>query len=484
VRRIRATGAVALACAVLLVQTAWAHDSGFGIARYLPDGTLDTAFGSGGVVVTRSAQSSFVADALGLQPDGKILIGGMTTELASGTLEAALARYNSDGTPDSAFAAGGLVATRIGAGGGQVNALVVQPDGMIVVAGTAFSHASTDDEFLLARYTPDGVLDSTFGTSGITTSHIGSGPSAASGLALQPDGRIIVVGTAFSNGATDDDFAIARYTSSGQLDPDFGSGGSATTDFASPSPAARASLDRATAVALQPDNRIVVAGFTRGDHQAIALARYGRDGTLDSTFGRDGRAEVAAEEPQVYSMVLGQSGEIVVAGVSAGPNSSTADFTLIRLLGDGTPDQTFGSGGVVKTDLEGSRSGARAVVAQPDGKLISGGAQFGAPSPQGDALPRSGFALARYQADGTLDARFGVDGMALTSMGDAGAVPQSLAIQPDGKILAAGLVFFQVPSAGATTRLDLTVELFVAGLGLFVLAAGALIVVRRRRLET
>lgn len=454
-------------------QTAWAHDSGFGLARYNPDGTLDTSFGNNGLVVIRSAQRSLVANALALQADGKIVMGGMSGDLSSGSVRLALARYNRDGTPDLEFGGGGFVTTPVGTAGGQANAIALQPDGKIVVVGTAFASASAngggDDEFLIARYSESGTLDADFGTAGVTTSHVGLSASEAAALALLPDGHIIVIGAAFSNGATDDDFAIAKYTSTGHLDATFGFGGTVTTDFGM-------SVDRAAAVAVQPDGKVVVAGFTRGEQQSFAVARYLLNGSLDTSFGRDGLSQVPTTEPRVYSLLLQHSGDIVVAGSSASTGAGSASFTLVRLHSDGQPDDSFGNGGLVATTVQGSRSGARAVAAHVDGRLISGGAKFGAPSAQGEASPESGFALTRYNMDGTIDTSFGSRGTVLTDMGDAGATPLSLAVQSDGKILAAGLVFFQVSSTSASPISEaLRFAPLVAGVAVIV----ALLVVSR-----
>ena len=479
--------ALALIGTLVIAQSASAHDSGFGLARYTPDGVLDPSFGSGGVVVIRSAQQSFVANAVALQPDGRILIAGMVSDLASASLHLAVARYAADGTPDSGFGTAGTVATPIGAGGAQANAVAVEPDGKIVVAGTAFASGTSDDQFTLARYTADGSLDTSFGSAGFTLTHIGVGASAVQALTLQPDGKIVMVGTAFSNGPTDDDFAVARYSADGLLDPTFGTGGLVTTDFGSGEPGASASLDRAGAVGLEPDGSIVVAGFTRGDHQAFAVARYRPDGSLDTAFGpqRDGKVQVAAAEPQVYAVVIQPNNDIVVAGSAGSASQGTAPFALLRLTADGTPDETFGAHGLTTTSFEGSRSGARAVAAQADGKLLTGGAKFGAPSATGDAVPQSGFALARYNPDGSVDAGFGNNGRAMTDMGDAGATTLSLAVQPDGKIVAAGLVFFQVqpPVARAAGPFIAASRLAIpfAGLSLVVVALVLMLMVRGRR---
>jgi uncharacterized delta-60 repeat protein len=478
------TALAAMVAIALLTTSAWAHDSGFGIARYTPDGALDRSFGNAGLVVIRSAQRSFVADALAVQPDGKIVMGGMSSDVSSGNIQLAVARYNGDGTADDNFSSGGMATTPLGFAGAEANAVALQPDGMILVVGTAYSHGSANDTLFVARFTSSGVLDSSFGTAGVTTTQVGTGASGAAALALQPDGRIIVAGTAFSNGATDDDFAIVRYKSSGRLDADFGSGGVVTTDFSSSDPGGGASLDRAGAVALQTDGQIVVAGFTRGDRQSFAVARYNPDGSLDPRFGSGGKMQIAAAEPQVYSVVVQHSGDIVLAGSAASSTRGTASFALVRLRSDGRADESFGSGGLVTTTFEGSRSGARSVVVQSDGKLITAGAKFGAPSAQGDALPESGFALARYNSDGSIDSSFGDRGRALTSMGDAGATPLSLAVQSDGKILAAGLVFFQVPAAAPRDWLllvPLSSAAQAAGLALAAIILAVILMRRRAR---
>ena len=435
------------------IEAALAHDSGFGLARYTASGTLDSAFGNGGVVVIRSPQSSFIANALALQPDGKIVIAGMSSNVSTATLQLAVARYNPDGSPDASFGSAGSSITPVGDGGGQANAITLQPDGMILVAGTAFAHGTADDQFLLARYRPDGSPDSAFGTAGVVITHVGTAASSASALALQSDGRVLVAGTAFSNGPTDDDFALARYSTSGQLDPTFGNGGTVTTDFTAGGTGSRASLDRAGALAIQADGRIILAGFARGEYQSFAVARYSPGGALDSTFGAGGKVQLAVTEPQVFSVVLHPSGDIVLAGSSASGNGATP-FTLVRMHADGLPDEAFGAGGVATANFEGSKSGARAVAVQPDEKLIAGGASFGAASAQGAAQPESGFALARYNTDGSRDTSFGISGRAVTPMGDAGAMPLSLAVQSDGKILAAGLVFFQVATPDAPSRIS------------------------------
>ena len=473
---------VVLVLAGLLVSTplAWAHDSGFGLARYTSDGVLDQSFGNKGLVVTRSTQRSFVANALALQPDGGILVAGMVSDLATASLQLAVARYTADGSVDDAFGSGGIAATPVGTAGAAANTLALRPDGRIVVAGTAYARGTTSDQFVLACFTPAGKLDLSFGTDGLVQTHVGASGAAVQSLALQPDGKILVVGTAFSNGPTDDDFALVRYTPDGQLDAQLGSGGIVTTDFGSNEVGARPSLDRAGGVAVEPDGRIVVGGSTRGEHQAFAVARYAADGSLDSSFGVGGKARIPAQSAQVYAVIVQPGGDLVLAGSAGSASDSTAPFALARFHADGTADLGFGTDGVVTTSFEGSRSGARAAATQADGKLLIGGARFGAPSAQGEALPQSGFALARYTANGLVDTGFGSNGRVLTNMGDAGATPLSLAIQPDGKIIAAGLVFFRVPTPTGPFETATRIAAPATVAALLAIALVAIFILRRR----
>src|SRR5207249_4998858 len=160
------------------------------------------------------------------------------------------------------------------------------------------------DEFALACFTPTGQLDMTFGRDGIVATQVGTSGAAVQSLALQADGRILLAGTAFSNGPTDDDFALVRYMPDGRLDAGFGSGGIVMTDFGSGEAGALPALDRAGGVAVQTDGRIVVGGSTRGDHQAFAVARYNRDGSLDSAFGVGGKTQILAVSPQVHTVIV------------------------------------------------------------------------------------------------------------------------------------------------------------------------------------
>jgi uncharacterized delta-60 repeat protein len=257
----------------------------------------------------------------------------------------------------------------------------------------------------------------------------GAGPPAlAWALALQRDGKIVAAGTAESSEAAY--FAVARYKSNGALDRSFGSNGKVETAFGNAGAAANA-----WAVAVQPDGKILVGGelfFQESgqDQNAIALARYRSDGTLDASFGSGGKVTTpigSFPARGVKALALQQDGKIVVVG--ARKNGSQTLFALVRYRWDGSLDLSFGSGGLVTTAL-GSVDGASDVLVQRNGRIVAVG--------DSGTLGQSAFALARYRPDGSLDPSFGSGGKVRTSFGSGNADPTAAALQADGKIVLVG----------------------------------------------
>jgi uncharacterized delta-60 repeat protein len=248
------------------------------------------------------------------------------------------------GDLDSTFGVRGKVTTDFG-GFASASALVLQPDGKLVAAGGTF-------RFTLARYLPDGSLDTTFGTGGKVTTDFGHS-DLASALVLQPDGKLVAAGETRQEDVGALDFALARYLPDGSLDPTFGTGGKVTTDFGV--------FSQAFALVRQPDSKLVAAGGTAG---GFALARYLPDGSLDPTFGTSGKVTTDFGE-RASALVLQPDGKLVaVGGISA--------FALARYLPDGSLDPIFGTGGKVTTNFGGQDMGL-ALVRQPDGKLVAAG---------------------------------------------------------------------------------------------------------------
>lgn len=400
------------------------------------------------------------ARALVIQPDGRPVAAG--ARCLGTECDFILGRYLPDGGLDSSFGAGGKVVTRFAGGAGfntsglrlgsSARAVVVQPDGKLVAAGVVhLARSSFWGGFVpvwgLARYLPDGRLDPSFGSGGVvTTAMTGEHMSfyAIPALAQQPDGKLIFAAqepTGGKLGKLDQfGFVVIRHLADGTIDRTFGRNGSAITGFAGWFASARA-------VCVQPDGKLVVAGFTvlNGlDH--FALVRYLPDGSLDPSFGTAGVAALALSHGEKgpigqgfvnrgpFALVLQPDGRLIAAGATEGVKGRTV-FGLARFLPDGTPDRSFGVAGIAATDF-GDGGVALAATLQPDGKLVAAGTTGIADPPFTRSERRcEKFALARYLPDGSLDASFGVGGKVV---GDQCGRPQAIGIQPDGKLVAAG----------------------------------------------
>ena len=384
----------------------------FALARYNADGSLDTSFGSNGRVTTLFGTVS-IGLAMALQPDDKILVGGAGRVTSQAGVDFVLARYNANGSLDNSFDGDGKVNTDIGSGSTDyIWALAVQSDGKIVAAG--YSATGGDDDFALARYNADGSLDDSFDGDGKVTTPIGAGRDRAFDVALQSDGKIVAAGQS-RNASGNDDFALARYNADGSLDTTtFSNDGKVTTDLASNN------HEIINAVALQPDGKIVAAGRgSNGSTHDFVLARYNADGSLDNSFDSDGKkaTDFAGNDDEVFAMALQSDGKIVVAGRSdIGP--ANEDFALARYNADGSLDASFGSDGKVTTSISAARNDhgergddrARGLALLSDGRIVVAGHSREVSADPGGTGPDD-FALVRYNADGSLDVICEVGGL-------------------------------------------------------------------------
>lgn len=382
------------------------------------EGDLDTSFGAGGKTTTAILSGNDFASDVAIQSDGKIVVAGTTK---NGTRNVfALVRYKADGTLDTSFDSNGKVLTDVGTGDAYCNSVAIQPDGRIVVAG--YARNGSNDDIALVRYKADGSLDTNFGSGGTVLTDIdGDNTEAAYSVAIQSDGKIVAAGS-HSVGNNNNDFALVRYDTNGNLDTSFGSDGKVTTAISS-----GVGDDYVYSVVIQPDGKIVVAGQATGSNFDFALARYNTDGALDTNFDSDGKVitAIGSSIDAAYSVAIQSDGKIVAAGASV---DNKEDFALVRYNANGSLDTDFGTGGKVTTDIGSDDDLANSVAIQADGKILAAGYSYG---------NNTDFALARYNADGTLDTNFGADGKVTTAIGGTD-VGVSVAIQSDGNIVLAG----------------------------------------------
>ena len=280
----------------------------FALARFNRDGSLDASFGDGGKVLTTFEPNSLDgANAVVIQPDGKIVAAGSTRSGA--TRAFAVARYLPNGSLDASFDGDGLVVTPIPSG--IVFDLAVQRDGKLIAAG--WSNPGGFD-IAMARYNPDGRLDSSFDGDGIVVASSFRPASAyASHVLVQPDGKILTGGA-----------GLARFNSDGTVDRSFGAGGRAATDLGLVTPV------------LQSDGKIIAAGSSEasGQYSDFGVVRLTAGGRIDPTFGRSGKVTTDFRpQDDATDAALLANGKLIVAGyTSAVPFEAPADFAVARYV--------------------------------------------------------------------------------------------------------------------------------------------------------
>jgi uncharacterized delta-60 repeat protein len=327
------------------------------VVRLMADGTPDATFGVGGVAILEGGDYYF--NDLAVQPDGKIIAAG-TSVINVISADTLVARFNANGTLDTTFASDGVFELNLG-GRDRAEAVALQTDGKIVLGGGA------DNKFAATRLLSDGALDVTFDTDGMATIFLTLKEDRAYDVAIQPDGKIVLAGTAAYSSFGGEHFGLVRLLADGSLDPTFDGDGKAILDLGIQASGYGA--------ALQADGKIVIVGetFVPGDRNAIVVRTTG-SGALDSTFGSDGVVSVGfgKDFEQFDDVTIQPDGNIVVAGSSGDAQTFDGnDFVVGRLLPDGSLDPEFGGGGAI-VDFGGDDR-ARAVAVQADGKILAAG---------------------------------------------------------------------------------------------------------------
>lgn len=329
------------------------------VIRYNSDGSVDSSFGTTGVVYLYGDVAHVV-----IQSDGKICAA--TTWYSGIDRDYRVTRLNIDGSLDSAYGNAGSVTTDIHNENNDVTSIAIQPDDKILVTGPSFISTA------LVRYNTDGSLDTTFGTGGIVYTTLSTTYwSSINFLAVQADGKIVGAGYySDSTNFNSTDIAILRFNADGTSDTTFGNGGKVFIQLSN-------YLNFAEAIAIQTDGKIVVAAqiYNAQNYTDFGLVRCNPNGSLDSTFGIGGKVltVVTNVDDYAYSMVIQPDGKIIVGGTSNISLSDSARFTLICYNTDGSLDSTFGTSGIVTTSFGSIYDWAYAVALQADGKIVLAG---------------------------------------------------------------------------------------------------------------
>ncbi|NVO00879.1 MAG: chitobiase/beta-hexosaminidase C-terminal domain-containing protein, partial [Geobacteraceae bacterium] len=369
---------------------------------------FDASFGVNGIANT--SDSYFQAEAI--QTDGKIAVAGHTSD---GKL--LLMRFSADGTPDSAFGTNGIVTDSTGSNS-NASAVAIQTDGKIVITGQTYDGSNW--VLFLQRFNANGSTDTNFGTLGRVTYNAGNDNSAG-GMAIQNDGKIVITG--YINNNVSSNLLLLRFMDNGTLDTGFGTAGVITYSSGFDS--------YGNGVILQPDGKIVSIGQTdNGSNTDLLALRFNTTGILDTGFGASGifiyhsnmnnRGMGAAIQPD---------GKIVVVGTSADNVTSVNKVLTLRLNGNGTLDNSFGNSGTATYSIAGDDRG-NGVAFQSNGKIVVVGISYNGSND--DLL------LLRLNSNGSADTSFAPGGIFTYNTGSYNDYGYAVAIQADGRIVAAG----------------------------------------------
>ena len=392
---------------------------------YSPAVLLDASFGDGGVAASdfAGATNDYVYDAVE-QPDGKILVAGRAHQSGNGNWNFALSRYNADGSVDTDFGDDGTVLTDLGATDQAYSVAIQQLTGddfRILLTGIGGNRSA------IVAYTDAGVLDSSFSGGGkLLVDLPGMTNEILYDVSVQPDGKIIATGRAYVNSTNRWDFTVIRLDADGNLDTSFGGDGIVSTNFGA------ASNDYGYHVAYH-DGKLIVAGQVANN---FGVARYNADGTLDSSFGGDGlvTTDLAGSTDYVEGLLVQQDGKVVVGGYGFNGTNS-ADFALVRYNVDGSVDESFGDqDGIVLTNINGYDR-VTSMTTDAEGRILLGGSGGGSQ------------VVVRYDADGNLDADFGV-------VESGGSAIASLVATQDESLLVVGTTTITKLHAGRTVTVN------------------------------
>lgn len=428
--------------------------------QLLTAGALDLSFNSTGYVLAGPSS----AQAVTIQPlNGDILATGEVYPTSTGG-DFRVVALTPSGALDSSFGSGGSVTTDFAGKEDRPQAMAVMSDGRIVVAGWADTGTGKvkgypvyNYDFAVARYLPSGALDTSFGTGGKVTTNISTYSSTdtlnkqdvANAVVIQDDGKIVVGGYSYTALGTKEG-VLVRYNTNGTLDTSFGQSGVVQINLPN------FTSDGVWGLAIWRDpttgtDKIVTMEAPKtSSGYSVAVARYNLDGSLDASFGTNGRTVTTVPGVSLgdWGMALQSDGSVVVTGYYQYSNGNPQDTFLLRYTAAGVLDSTFGNNGITVFDAGGSDVGYSVAIQPSDGKILVAGYS---------SLTNGSAFVARFQTGGTIDTTFGTNGEALNTFTNAGSSFHGLAVQSDGKIVAVGSA---TSTSGKTTTYNFLIARF------------------------
>lgn len=382
-------------------------------------GILDNTFGTRGKVVTSTENNDIFGESVLVQPDGKIIVAGYYKNVNN--KDFVVVRYNRDGSLDNTFGNNGKVITDFNGQDDYIIDVALLTDGKIIAGGYIDSSDGKIIKLGIARYNPNGTIDSTFSGDGKKTfiEYFGYRPQRIEDILIQPNGNIIAVGRAQNN------LLIIKLDSKGDYDTTFKSKGWAEIPLSH-------NLDAGTCIALQPDGKIVVAGYLHYTAQSLNfIARFTPNGNLDTSFNSLGINTVEVGAHAIGSpsgITIQKDGKILIVGRTV--ESINVECALIRLNSNGTLDMSFNGKGTLHHYILNFPSYLTDVLVQPDGKILAIGTAKSAFN--------SYCAIVRYNNNGSFDSTFNSNGIDTISLGKKYSTGNSIILQPDKKIVIAG----------------------------------------------
>lgn len=396
-------------------------NSAFAVARLTADGVLDPGFDADGKLTVTVGTSDDVAYGVAVDTVGRVVVAGRSAN--GSNHDFAIIRLSTAGTLDPAFNADGKQTTELNAIAYATGyAVTLDSSGRTVVAGYQFNGAN--DDFVIVRYLTNGTLDVSFGNMGVVSIAFFASADIAYGIAVDSQDRVVVAG--YTVNGSENDFAVARLTAAGTFDASFDADGKQTIDFG-------ASEDIATAVAIDSQDRVIVAGYThdgQGSYFDVAVARLTAGGALDASFDTDGKQTVdfAASTDYAFGVAVDSADRVIVAGHTS--NGATVDFAVARLTAGGALDAAFDADGKQTCDFGSSNDSAFGVAVDSTDRILVAGST--------GAGPNQDFAIARLTASGALDADFDADGKLTLAFGMLDDAASGVAVDSQDRVVVVG----------------------------------------------